>query len=1199
MSILWQRLYQKWKMAQREATRKKAEMTATTFLMRFSNKKKKLKKELQRSKTLPVIDVSHILPVTSSNSLKVTDNTTIRKYSAPGEITETCSRDDSNSSEHSGRSRERDHRKLQLRSESVDRRKSLKRGGSARSRSSAWNFDDDTDSTASSETVTTGSDDPSTSRTPQLYYTTPPRANMVKGADHERRLESSGSFYKLARRLSQKDRKDADSHSRQRSVSLDCGDGRTIRIFTADDLTMDGMPALTASPSAPAFLSKGGAPSPSPNRQPRSLVVTPRKKGSSGDLESLSPAKMERRRSEKDRRSCYDIHALFDAVEQQDIDVVRTILDSGGVELNSVNSEGLTPLDVAVMTNNIPMAKMLLFHGARESPIFQQGDCRLDKLEALIAEAEKKVVDFTAAVLNSSSGNANISPAQQKENETQLSHWEFRYRLLKRMRAGYDHARPPDAPTNVRLSVASSSSLLVNFGEPLNHNGAVVTKYRVEWSNTENFTSIAGEVTVEDVRQLEFEIQGLVKGSQYYVRVSACNMKGCGTSTLSNPPCAVPSNWRDVDSVSPRLDGKVQSLQILFHQVKQSRPSDASELKDSRHRSTDSPQQRKRISIKNLFISAPKFQKSLKRGVYMACLLYNEDRVLVTSEEQLPIIEVDENFSGPSIQSDLYWMMKIACTWDDVKSLRHDMDKSNSAGTVHFRSKLLQAASTLQSSLGIHDLGQFYHKPLKDPNGSIVLVTMNHVRETKFVALGSGKWVSLGKLTRRQSLAGMDINDANSLLLSSVPDMILYHQVSSIPLPRGLYLGYLKIHVSVEKLQVLVQHKMPNVLPHVKVRDCPNVSREEWEYLQSLGSNESVMKPSSTQQEFRTTISKASRRLLSMLGISPDVDHRVYDFEVIELSPQVSFIIVLPPAEEVCIVPGQTDDLTDKKDLSFLPVQVFEMINYYTYHPEFISRYSRLSSIIEMDVNLAQQAHREAFSSDELSTARVRVDVMVQLQQTLDKIWKSVRWVMDIITYARDKTTRGGIPLAAISQYCDDNDTPEPERRSRIPDNNNSSSAFSCDSNEISVGKDNRKIAKFYDPNDDVPGQSSESEAGSSSHVPSSGVLRVYAAYETGLSKGVSVKLHVTTKTSARDVINLVVRQLNKAVITRGIDGPLYTEDQLSDFCLVAVIGARERVLRDDYVPLQLQNPWTKGRLYVRLRNNVLAAIQQGHATAV
>ena len=65
----------------------------------------------------------------------------------------------------------------------------------------------------------------------------------------------------------------------------------------------------------------------------------------------------------------------------------------------------------------------------------------------------------------------------------------------------------------------------------------------------------------------------------------------------------------------------------------------------------------------------------------------------------------------------------------------------------------------------------------------------------------------------------------NTKILFPHQEMILYHQVSSISLPQGLYLGYLKIHVSVEKLQVLVQHKMPNALPHVKIRDCPNVSK--------------------------------------------------------------------------------------------------------------------------------------------------------------------------------------------------------------------------------------------------------------------------------------------------------------------------------------------------------------------------------------
>ena len=36
----------------------------------------------------------------------------------------------------------------------------------------------------------------------------------------------------------------------------------------------------------------------------------------------------------------------------------------------------------------------------------------------------------------------------------------------------------PDPPTNVTLSISSSTSLLVKFGEPLNRNGAVVTKYK-------------------------------------------------------------------------------------------------------------------------------------------------------------------------------------------------------------------------------------------------------------------------------------------------------------------------------------------------------------------------------------------------------------------------------------------------------------------------------------------------------------------------------------------------------------------------------------------------------------------------------------------------------------------------------------------------------------------------------------------------
>lgn len=245
-----------------------------------------------------------------------------------------------------------------------------------------------------------------------------------------------------------------------------------------------------------------------------------------------------------------------------------------------------------------------------------------------------------------------------------------------------------------------------------------------------------------------------------------------------------------------------------------------------------------------------------------------------------------------------------------------------------------------------------------------------------------------------------------------------------------------------------------------------------------------------------------------------------------------------------------------------------------------------------------------------------------------------MRWVMDVITYARDKSVRGGTSIGVIKSVNLDARTLDIEKplNGKIFDNNNSQpscGSTSCDSNEISVGKDNRKIAKFYDPNEEVRQTNGHVQQGRQTTTPenkttrtrsagsrsaamhttgthssettanSSGILEVYAAYDTGLSKGTRVRLHVTSRTTAREVVNLVVKQLNKALVMKGKSGPTYSDAQLIDFCLVAVIGARERILRDDYQPLQLQNPWTKGRLFVRSKNNLLAAIQQGHATEV
>ena len=68
-------------------------------------------------------------------------------------------------------------------------------------------------------------------------------------------------------------------------------------------------------------------------------------------------------------------------------------------------------------------------------------------------------------------------------------------------------------------------------------------------------------------------------------------------------------------------------------------------------------------------------------------------------------------------------------------------------------------------------------------------------------------------------------------------------------------------------------------------------------------------------------------------------------------------------------------------------------------------------------------------------------------------------------------------------------------------------------------------------------------------------MFQVYAAYDTGLANGTSVKLNVTHSTTAREVVDLVIKQLNMAVIHKGKEGPVYENEKLKNFCLVAVIG--------------------------------------------
>ncbi|CAG9865005.1 unnamed protein product [Phyllotreta striolata] len=752
----------------------------------------------------------------------------------------------------------------------------------------------------------------------------------------------------------------------------------------------------------------------------------------------------------------------------------------------------------------------------------------------------------------------------------------------------------------------------------------------------------------------------------------------------------------------------------------------------------------KKKTIKQLFTVASKFQRNLRRGVYLACVLYHEDRILVTNEDFVPVIEIDETFPS-SVHNDLHWLMKVSCTWNDTKLIRLEMEK-NVSSSIHFRSKILSAVIQMQSSLGVQNLGQIYYKALKDARGTMVISTVNYIKYPKSISLLNSKWVSTNKVFKKIVLSD-DLN-LSELLMASVQQQIIYHQVSSLKLSRGLYLAYLKMESSVEAIKIVVGSKSPNMLPHCKIRDNPNVSSEEWQYLKLHYCPKSTISGTEQHQTFLELVTSACKRLFNYMDINGEdvFAHRIYDSEIINLTENVSFMLLCPSAELACSIPAKRDLLLQRDDLLSLPLQVFEMIHLNTYRTAITQKFSKLSCLLEIDTITANHLHRKAFSNSEVLIAKERVMKLQELEQRLNAIWKTVRWLMNVICFARDRTAQGtstrtllqrssrmfgavpqtlqvkpeesllnksfgrgswpgpGNTIAAdahINEFSkseqnlktkefatinppDDEQSKRPIGESKSdniltkisvkcnPQRARSNTICNFSFNVALKPKPTEGLAQLGDKEALIPPPPPQNKRKKSKLVSSksmtnvkqtlsfkfksghsntvhpdvethlskslnninkvvselkdecteepeskrtvrssrvlrypfkndSGILQVFAAYETGLASGTSLKLHVTPRTTAREVVDLVIKQLNMAVVLKGKEGPVYNLDKLSNFCLVAVIGARERCLRDDFKPLLLQNPWRKGRLYVRQKQDVLAALEHSsrHSTII
>ena len=352
---------------------------------------------------------------------------------------------------------------------------------------------------------------------------------------------------------------------------------------------------------------------------------------------------------------------------------------------------------------------------------------------------------------------------------------------LKRLRHGFEAGGCPHAPNRVEVSVTGPTELAVRVCDPEMIGHGPYTKFKVQWCHTDSFSKIEGEVTVTvDVTGLTCAVSGLIEGRRYFVRASFGNMKGFGPFCASTPKSVVPSSWRSVKEHVPRFRDQREVCREALETLGVTGVSGGGNEDDADSHHQGFFNKRKGGLVRHFFStsSAPKLQRHLHQNrIYLACVFFHEDKVLMTNEEVLPVMEVvDGSEFPPSINSEHQWFASKLCNaWRDAERLKHEASRLNS-GTQGFRARLIQAAVNMQHALGVVDLGGAYHRPYRhhSSDGPVVFSTSCHVRQPKSLVSLSLKWVPLSKAQRRSAYDEVSPMDA---LRGGLREQILYRQV--------------------------------------------------------------------------------------------------------------------------------------------------------------------------------------------------------------------------------------------------------------------------------------------------------------------------------------------------------------------------------------------------------------------------------------
>lgn len=179
--------------------------------------------------------------------------------------------------------------------------------------------------------------------------------------------------------------------------------------------------------------------------------------------------------------------------------------------------------------------------------------------------------------------------------------------------------------------------------------------------------------------------------------------------------------------------------------------------------------------------------------------------------------------------------------------------------------------------LDLKELGQVYYKCLKHSNNVFFVLSKNlqNTPLTNQTLSQQLKLVELEKFIQKQSNNSKSTSSANSkdiehvFLLKNIKTVIEFDRNCERKLNRGLYVAYLKTQSSIELVKVMIISQIPSIIPSYKVRDNPNVTKEEWSLIKLISSNNNDYNSMFNQvnYKFLSSLIESISSLANQLGI--------------------------------------------------------------------------------------------------------------------------------------------------------------------------------------------------------------------------------------------------------------------------------------------------------------------------------------------